>query len=77
MLLINCPYCDDALPELEFAYAGEAHIARPADPSKMCRAAKPIRSIPAENIGLADSAPPDGFTLVEPGRPIASARINC
>ena len=29
MLLINCPYCDDALPELEFAYAGEAHIARP------------------------------------------------
>ena len=35
MLLIKCPYCDDALPELEFAYAGEAHIARPADPSKL------------------------------------------
>ena len=33
--MINCPYCDDALPELEFAYAGEAHIARPADPSKL------------------------------------------
>jgi sarcosine oxidase subunit delta len=35
MLLIHCPYCDDTLPELEFAYAGEAHIARPADPSKL------------------------------------------
>ncbi len=35
MLLITCPYCETALPELEFAYAGEAHIARPADPSAM------------------------------------------
>lgn len=35
MLLIHCPYCDDTLPELEFAYAGEAHIARPVDPSKL------------------------------------------
>ncbi len=35
MLLIHCPYCDETLPELEFAYAGEAHIARPADPSKL------------------------------------------
>lgn len=35
MLLIHCPYCDATLPELEFAYAGEAHIARPADPSKL------------------------------------------
>ena len=35
MLLIQCPYCDDALPELEFAYAGEAHIARPVDPSAL------------------------------------------
>ena len=35
MLLINCPYGYDALPELEFAYAGEAHSARPADPSKL------------------------------------------
>ena len=35
MLLIHCPYCDKSLPELEFAYAGEAHIARPTDPSAM------------------------------------------
>ena len=35
MLLIHCPVCDQSLPELEFAYAGEAHIARPADPSTM------------------------------------------
>ena len=35
MLLIHCPYCEDTLPELEFAYAGEAHIARPADPSAL------------------------------------------
>jgi sarcosine oxidase subunit delta len=33
MILIHCPYCDERLPELEFAYAGEAHIARPEDPS--------------------------------------------
>ncbi len=33
MILIHCPYCEETLPELEFAYAGEAHIARPADPS--------------------------------------------
>tara|TARA_R110002124_G_scaffold96384_3_gene241158 strand:+ start:2658 stop:2957 length:300 start_codon:yes stop_codon:yes gene_type:complete len=35
MLLIPCPYCEDDLPELEFAYAGEAHIDRPADPSAL------------------------------------------
>lgn len=35
MLLIHCPYCDEDLPEPEFAYAGEAHIARPADPSAL------------------------------------------
>ncbi|WP_103173603.1 sarcosine oxidase subunit delta [Paracoccus sp. SY] len=35
MLLIHCPYCEDTLPELEFTYAGEAHIARPADPSAL------------------------------------------
>jgi sarcosine oxidase subunit delta len=29
MLLIPCPYCDETLPEAEFAYAGEAHIVRP------------------------------------------------
>ncbi len=33
MILIHCPYCEQTLPELEFAYAGEAHIARPEDPS--------------------------------------------
>ena len=31
MLLIDCPYCG-ARPEIEFAYGGEAHLARPADP---------------------------------------------
>jgi sarcosine oxidase subunit delta len=35
MLLITCPYCEAARPELEFAYAGEAHIARPANPSSL------------------------------------------
>lgn len=30
MLLIECPYCDEARPELEFQYAGEAHVLRPA-----------------------------------------------
>ena len=29
MLLIHCPYCDETLPEAEFAYAGQAHVARP------------------------------------------------
>ena len=33
MLLIDCPYCRMARPEIEFAYGGEAHIARAADPS--------------------------------------------
>lgn len=33
MLLIHCPCCDEALPEIEFAYAGQAHVARPADPA--------------------------------------------
>jgi sarcosine oxidase subunit delta len=32
MLLIDCPICGRR-PEGEFTYAGEAHIARPADPS--------------------------------------------
>ncbi len=34
MLLIACPYCGER-PEIEFTYGGEAHIARPADPSSM------------------------------------------
>lgn len=29
MLLIECPYCREARPEIEFRYAGEAHLARP------------------------------------------------
>jgi sarcosine oxidase subunit delta len=33
VLLIRCPYCEAERPEAEFTYAGEAHIARPADPS--------------------------------------------
>jgi len=32
MLLIHCPYCDMDRPELEFRYAGQAHVARPRDP---------------------------------------------
>lgn len=35
MLLIRCPYCEQDRPEIEFAYAGEAHVARPADPSAL------------------------------------------
>jgi sarcosine oxidase, subunit delta len=32
MLLIHCPYCGER-PEPEFVYGGEAHIARPPQPS--------------------------------------------
>ena len=35
MLLIHCPYCDEQRSEEEFTYAGEAHVARPADPLQM------------------------------------------
>ncbi|ANU06466.1 sarcosine oxidase subunit delta [Paraurantiacibacter namhicola] len=35
MLLIRCPYCEQDLPEVEFTYAGEAHIARPLDPAAL------------------------------------------
>ncbi len=31
MLLIECPYCREARPEVEFRYAGEAHVTRPAN----------------------------------------------
>jgi len=34
MLLIDCPYCGPR-SELEFSYAGQAHIVRPADPSSV------------------------------------------
>lgn len=30
MLLIHCPYCEQDRPEVEFAYAGEAHLTRPS-----------------------------------------------
>lgn len=33
MLLIHCPYCNETLPEPEFAYAGQAHVVRPELPS--------------------------------------------
>jgi sarcosine oxidase, subunit delta len=29
MLLIHCPYCEMDRPEIEFKYAGEAHLTRP------------------------------------------------
>jgi sarcosine oxidase, subunit delta len=34
MLLIPCPFCG-ARPENEFKYGGEAHVARPRDPSAL------------------------------------------
>jgi sarcosine oxidase subunit delta len=35
MLLIHCPYCRMNRPEIEFRHAGEAHLARARDPSKL------------------------------------------
>lgn len=35
MLLIPCPFCDEARPEIEFRYAGEAHIARASTPGEV------------------------------------------
>ena len=32
MLIIDCPYCGKR-PEIEFAYGGQAHIARPVQPA--------------------------------------------
>ena len=34
MLLTTCPYCGQR-PELEFSYAGEAHIDRPVRPADL------------------------------------------
>jgi heterotetrameric sarcosine oxidase delta subunit len=34
MLLIDCPHCGPR-SEQEFAYGGEAHIARPTDPDRL------------------------------------------
>src|SRR5271165_1862064 len=31
VLIIDCPYCGKR-PEIEFAYAGQAHLVRPRDP---------------------------------------------
>jgi sarcosine oxidase subunit delta len=38
MLLIPCPWCG-ARPENEFRYGGQAHVARPPDPSAVDDAA--------------------------------------
>jgi sarcosine oxidase subunit delta len=38
MLLVTCPYCGPR-PEIEFRCGGEAHIARPDDPSTVDDAA--------------------------------------
>ena len=35
MLLIRCPCCDEDRPEIEFRYAGEAHLVRASDPSAL------------------------------------------
>jgi sarcosine oxidase, subunit delta len=34
MLLIVCPYCGKR-PEIEFSYGGQAHLARPLQPSQL------------------------------------------
>lgn len=39
MLLIRCPFCEEERPEVEFRYAGEAHIARPEHPMQESDAA--------------------------------------
>ncbi len=38
MLQIRCPYCG-LRPEVELRYAGDAHVARPEDPSQLDDAA--------------------------------------
>jgi sarcosine oxidase subunit delta len=38
MLLVPCPWCG-ARPENEFRYGGQAHVARPPDPSAVDDAA--------------------------------------
>jgi sarcosine oxidase subunit delta len=34
MLLIPCPFCGEPRPEIEFRYAGEAHILRAPEPMR-------------------------------------------
>ena len=33
MILIECPFCGEKRPEIEFRYAGQAHLVRPKDPA--------------------------------------------
>ena len=35
MLLITCPYCEEARDETEFSCSGEAHISRPKNPEEL------------------------------------------
>ncbi len=35
MLLIHCPYCNEARDEVEFSCSGEAHIIRPENPEDL------------------------------------------
>ncbi|WP_422376151.1 sarcosine oxidase subunit delta [Roseibium sp.] len=35
MLVVYCPYCGVERPETEFSCRGEAHIARPNDPTQV------------------------------------------
>jgi sarcosine oxidase subunit delta len=35
MLLIKCPYCEQERTEIEFSYAGEAHLTRAENPDDM------------------------------------------
>lgn len=35
MFRFHCPHCDEVRDEEEFSYAGEAFIARPAEPEKV------------------------------------------
>jgi len=34
VLLLDCPYCGER-PEVEFAYGGQAHLARPSRPAEL------------------------------------------
>lgn len=35
MILINCPYCEQERAEIEFSYAGEAHLRRAENSDNM------------------------------------------
>ena len=55
MLLIHCPYCGSC-PEIEFAYGGEAHIARPERPRPEVR--EPALLLTVVKVELTWSQPP-------------------